>query len=193
TRSCATPPRYAATSSWRAMPTNSGVALPDASTRIRPTFSRRNDTPCPATSISSLTSAYEVVASRCAPVPTYPSESREASSRAVPAPPTAAAIPLKASTAPTASATTDPAPWRAGRRRLLTALGQPERRVGVGHERRVRGHAQRPPVHADHQVEDTARVVAGEQQGERGDQHQQADHAAPVEGVEHAAPIGQVV
>src|SRR5437763_2195494 len=37
---------------------------------------------------------------------------------------------------------------------------QPERRIGVGHQRGVRGDPQHPPVHPEHEVEHRLRVPA---------------------------------
>ena len=64
---------------------------------------------------------------------------------------------------------------RRGAQALVTALVEPEGRVLVGHQRDVAGHAQHPPVEAEHQVEDRTRVAAGEEQHHGGDQDQDAD------------------
>lgn len=61
--------------------------------------------------------------------------------------------------------------------RVLAALVETEGRVAVGHQGGVAGHPQHPPVQPEHQVEDLARVTPGEQEDDRGDEHQQPDQA----------------
>src|SRR5439155_2109641 len=61
----------------------------------------------------------------------------------------------------------------------VSAAGvQPERWVGVGHQRGVCGHPQYPPVQAENQVVEATWVAAGDGQDDRGDEHQDADQAA---------------
>ena len=62
---------------------------------------------------------------------------------------------------------------------LVAALVEPERRVLVGHQRRVRDDAEHPAVHAEHEVEDAARVARGEEQRDAGEEHEQLDQAGP--------------
>ena len=58
------------------------------------------------------------------------------------------------------------------------ALVEPEGRIAVGHQPGVGGDPERPPVHAEDEVVEGDGVAAGEQQHDRGDQHEQADQAA---------------
>src|SRR5437016_3355902 len=44
--------------------------------------------------------------------------------------------------------------------RLASSLVEPERRVDVGHQARVHDDAQHPPVQADEEVEDPARIAS---------------------------------
>jgi hypothetical protein len=60
---------------------------------------------------------------------------------------------------------------------LLTSLVQPERRILIGHQARVRGHPQGPAVHAEHEVENGVEVAAGKQQDNSSHEHQQPDKA----------------
>ena len=76
---------------------------------------------------------------------------------------------------------------RAGQRRVPPHRDRPrvgaahveaERRVPVGHQAGVGRDPQRPPVHAQHEVVDGARILAGEQQDDARDQHEERDQAA---------------
>jgi hypothetical protein len=66
-------------------------------------------------------------------------------------------------------------PYAAGGRRparVVAAQVEPEGWVAVGHQAHVGGDPEHPPVHAHHEVVDRLRITAGEQQHDRGDQHE---------------------
>lgn len=55
---------------------------------------------------------------------------------------------------------------------------EPERRVDVGHQRRVDGDTEGPTVHPEHEVVERFRVTAGEEQHHAGEEDEQANKAA---------------
>ena len=67
---------------------------------------------------------------------------------------------------------------------------KPEWRVGVGHESGVGGDAEDPAVHAENEVVDRPGVAAGEEQGESGKEHEEADQSA-AGGVKPAVALAQ--
>ena len=65
--------------------------------------------------------------------------------------------------------------------RLVRSHVEAERRVLVGHEGDVGGHAQDPAVESEEQVVDRARVAAGDREHDGGDERQQADQSGAVD------------
>src|SRR5690606_33219755 len=55
------------------------------------------------------------------------------------------------------------------------ALIEPERRVRIGHQGRVRPHTVGPAVQAENEIVEALRVAGGEQQGDGGEQDEERD------------------
>ena len=64
--------------------------------------------------------------------------------------------------------------------RVVPALVEPEWRVGVGHEARIRDDPRHPPIEAEHEVEETARIPRHEQERYSGEEHERPDQTAAV-------------
>src|SRR6266700_988354 len=97
---------------------------------------------------------------------------------------------LRSSELPSSNRTHPPAPlgwvmgsearrWGGSRSRFcfFRAHIEPEGRVLVAHERGVRGHAQRPAVHAHDELKHVARIAVLEEEDDGGEQDEYADEA----------------
>ena len=60
---------------------------------------------------------------------------------------------------------------------LVAALVEPERRVGVGHQGGIAGHAQHPTVQSQEEVEERLRVATREEHDDAGHHREQRDQA----------------
>ena len=72
--------------------------------------------------------------------------------------------------------------------RVVPALVEPERRVGVRHQARVRDDPRHPAVEAEDEVEETARIPRHEQERDSGEEHEGPDEPAAIPPVP-SAPV----
>ena len=74
--------------------------------------------------------------------------------------------------------------------RVVPALVEPERRIGVGHQARIRDDPRHPAVEAEDEVEETARIPRHEQKRDRCEEHEGPDEPAPVPPVRTVPVLG---